>query len=130
MCLVTRQRKPKILKRDLKVYKVLKEGGYSKYTNFCWTPKELCKENIHTTGNRGKDMKYCDSKAMDVYWRLSGCIEIDRGFHACCTKERARKLLAMFGFTEESVCEFLIPKGSEVYYDCTGLVVANQMMML
>ena len=133
MCLVTRQRKPKILKKDLKVYKVLREGSRSKYQNFLWEPEISHKEIIHITDNKKWDrFQFCDDKTMDKYYKLSGCIEIDKGFHACCTKERAEGLSAdpRYSCIKEEVYAFLIPKGSEVYYDCTGLIVANQMMML
>ena len=130
MCLVTRQRKPKILKKDLKVYKLLKEGNFSPFNSFRWNKTNLYKTMFCIQKGNGKDMCFADGKSKDKYFSLSQCTEISEGFHACVTMERAEELKIGVSWIICTINEFLIPKGSEVYYDCTGLVVANQMMML
>ena len=131
MCLVTRQRKPKILKKDLKVYKVLKSGNDSPYNNYHWRKGQLETTKFSLKTGNGKNFCFADFQSLKKYNDLSQCTEIGKGFHACMTKERAESVTPKI-FTNENyeICEFLIPKGSEVYYDCTGLIVANQMMML
>ena len=134
MCLITRQKKAKITKKDLVVFKCLNNGDISVSRYFPWIEGQLVKCDLkiikreHPSNNHGGDWFYADHITNGIYNGLSNCYAISVGLHACTTKERAKRLADCYD--TNIIEEFLIPKGSEVFYDVTGLIVSNQMMML
>ena len=128
MCLVTFQRKPKILKKDLRVYKAVimyDDEIHSTYYDFTWEKGKLYTEKLLIEKFPFKSVEHYDSIVFDHYnttskYKLT-CIS--DGFHAALNEQRLKN-------SPYDIMEFLIPKGSEVYYDATGLVVSNQMMLL
>ena len=134
MCLVTFQKKAKITKKDLVVYKsiqLLQDGTFNSiYNGFNWEKGILYKTNLGIYERiAGKTIVY-DSIAAEIYntnCKVENRIanEISEGFHACLTKERVNE-----NFDKYPCREFIIPKGSEVFYDKTGLIVSNQMKRL
>jgi hypothetical protein len=129
MCLVTRQRKAKILKEDIKVYKMIEDGNKSVFERFTWTKGKLFTTKLGIEYGHGKDFCFADDVCNQMYSGLNNCTGISSGFHACLTKERAKQFDIKW-MNNIAVCEFLIPKGSEVFYDETDLIVSNQIMML
>jgi hypothetical protein len=70
---------------------------------------------------------------MYYYYNKEALYTVSRGFHAFLSTKRIEAgywdlNVQMEGKWE--IKEMLIPKGSEVYYDATGLVVSNQMILL
>lgn len=139
MCLVTRQRKPRITKRDLVVYKVINVNYLTKaihsryFPEFIWRKGKMeetkldysrTEYNSAERFDREVDNKYCKGNFGSNNYEI--ITEVGRGFHATKTRKR----LMECGYSWESIMKFLIPKGSEVFTDITGLIVSNQMMML
>ncbi len=137
MCLITRQKKAKILNKDLKVYKSISikfDNVITSYfqSSFIWHQNVLkisdsliIKPRLNPVNNNGNDWFYADGIALNKYEGMSQTYYITFGFHACLTRKRCINL----NYTG-NIKEFLIPKGSQVFYDATGLIVSNQMMML
>ena len=138
MCLVTTQRKAKITKKDLVVFKGVREFDgeirslyhgfryeenipYARALKIERNPVEVVTvfDDIATTKYKPwkRDYEKSTKKAMNKI-----VTEISCGFHACLTKERVTD-------KDYIIREFIIPKGSEVYYDATGLIVSNQIIL-
>lgn len=133
MCLITRQKKAKILKKDLIVFKFIKENNFSSYHHFWWEKRRLYLQALSPKSIANKcayegDFSYADCQAQEKYEGLTQCYHLSEGFHSCLTKQRAKKARPSEPFTK--IVKFLIPKGSKVFYDATELVVSNQIMML
>lgn len=137
MCLLTYQKKAKRLKEDLIVYKIVRacDGKYeSVFNDFQWFKGVLEKTKM----KRGVDA-CCYDDASTHYQRMvhvngdlckilkPSVISISKGFHAALNKKRLQN---NFSYGHEEILPFLVPAGSLVYYDDTGLIVSNQMMML
>ena len=131
MCLITRQKKAKILKKDLIIFKTV--NVYNDViqsvcqSHFKWIANKLEKVNLNIKSvHNTKDRFYTDEGTQKIYEKLSQCVSISEGFHAALTPDRP--ICIEWDYVE--VKEFLIPAGSEVFYNATGLIVSNQMMML
>jgi hypothetical protein len=127
MCLLTQQSKPIIITKDLIVYKDVKkveEDIYiSSHEGFKWKKGVLEQRCLFVCTCDPQTSSSLDYITNNYYFNKNKVLSISIGLHAYCDKERPSHL---FG----KLKEFLIPKGSEVYYDATGLIVSNQMMML
>lgn len=135
MCLITKQKKPIILEQDIIVYKKMMciVVGYasSVYHAFEYKIGKLYTTTI-TNSQRGR---YADATTSDFYEEYFISIEdseikfdekvivYNEGFHFYTTKERANKS------RNGELWECIIPAGSEVYYDETGLGVTNQIII-
>lgn len=137
MCLLTRQIKPITTKKDLVVYKRLNiTNNYLskkiKYNSYYQEGYEYVKGILNTTTfgitkELPNDTISFDNIATDYYKHYNLLINrkltvISEGFHACLTEERLNNYEISF--------EFLIPKGSLIFKDATGLIVSNQIIML
>lgn len=121
MCLVTTQKKPKIAKKAITVYKFLYNGS-SPYQCF---PYELGK--LYSVGMKESDDEITYDKiateALEQYREGGKKIRyIGQGFHSILAKKRVKRC-------DESgnqlyICT--IPKGAEYYTDNTGLIVSNK----
>ena len=138
MCLVTLQRKPKITKKDMVVWK---RGSfsddnrrfYSFYRDYTWESNKIVKVKlryeIKSYSKSEKfdgivENKYCDVNRYNLIFT-----EISVGFHASLTRKR---LLGVYNdetdFNKKlHLQKFIIPAGSEVFTDRSGLIVSNQM---
>lgn len=139
MCLVTRQIKPITTKKDLVVFKDVEEGfdnaGICKslYFYFEWRKNVLNTTDLCVTRIRPYDFRppdhnnpnnYFDGIAHLFYVKDKRKLtEVSNGFHAVLTKKRLTQPCY-------SRVKFLIPKGSLIFKDATGLIVSNQMMLL
>jgi hypothetical protein len=131
MCLITEQKEPIITEKDKIVYKTLTRELYATSYSFSYTigvlyHQEIVYNNIPTT--------YMGEKVQEKYgfnWTnfRSVCknyTNVHDGFHFFRTKVRARE----FAHSSEVIVSCLIPKGSQVFYDKTGLGVTNQIKII
>ena len=136
MCLITEQKIAKILKEDLTVYKTLQivRGNNLKSMKheFYWDIGRLYKQPLKVD-NIPDTM--ADKIVDDHYFKDGGFCTAARyltnvhdGFHFYCSKERMGKS-CWHGWGEIVRVECTVPKGSRVYFDETGLGVANQIII-
>jgi hypothetical protein len=128
MCLVTKQKEAIVTTKDMIVYKLLTWNLKSLTYKFQWEINKL--ENTSLTIKPfciyTDAMDYMAKriyKIMDLTLDDKHLYSITTGFHAAMTKVRAGD----YGYT---CYKALIPAGSEVFFDETGLIVSNQMMIL
>jgi len=129
MCLVTRQKKAKVLTKDLIAFKMLKVKD-SKIKSLCfpktWKINKVEKTNF-TFVEKRHEYSFNDGEAVDKYCHLSNTICIAQGFHASLTKNR---IIDFSADERDGVYKVKIPAGSKVYYDCTGLIVSDTMILI
>ena len=157
MCLITKQKKPIILTEDITVYKILgvrKDGSYyssirkfSYILNQCYvtaitkSQKGLYNDSIavkfyekfeDVEAELLKEFKNIakgeDSIGVNFYVEVVVCNE---GFHFYTDLPRIMKIIENFySFPKKyHIMACTVPKGSEVYYDETGLGVANKIII-
>ena len=135
MCLITEQKEAIILTEDLIVYKLFlvdENGKLSAiYQDFIYERNRLYKTTLtFCEGNKNpcfdtEAAMYLESNYVSWYERPlrdNGLIAVIEGFHSAETSRRLRD-----GY---DTIKCLIPAGSEVFYDKTGLIVSNQIMVL
>ena len=141
MCLITKQKEPIILKEDLVVYKVLDKDLKSAMQEFQYAFNTLYEAEIEESENPcfagSYDRKYY-GKGL-ILLNLVGpntitdksFIAYGRGIHFASSIERANiyKNEIYYG-ARFVIVECLIPAGSEVYYDETGLGITNQLTVV
>ena len=146
MCLVTTQEKAKITKKDIIVYKQLSinkehDDGIrymSPYRNAMYHKKQL---NTVTLSMEKRTVmpRDCFDDYVTIKYDVFGSFDITKkeytvvsvGFHSALTYYRLYKMYA----NEQRdriypIRRFLIPRGSQVFYNATGLIVSNQIIML
>jgi hypothetical protein len=138
MCLITKQSEPEILEEDLIVYKLLyKYGGkyHSPFTIFMYNLHELYQTKIQTsddfsffdnidretfenenTKDSGRSIRY---KVLNNGYSVFG-----QGFHSALTMERLQT-----HHINDEIYICIIPKGSEIYTNSSGLVISNQIII-
>ena len=132
MCLVTRQIKPITTKEDLVVFKYVrinedKSVWSCYYPDEPWKKGELKTTELYSERRLPKGVITFDYETDFVYKDAAFVKQdefitsISKGFHAALTKKRLKNLHCR---------KFLIPKGSKVFKDSTGLIVSNKMMLL
>ena len=129
MCLITRQKKAKVLTKDLIAYKMLRVED-SKIGSLCfpktWEINKVEKTDF-TFVKKRREYNFNDTEAMNKYYHLSNTICIAQGFHASLTKYR---IIDFSADERAEVFKVKIPAGSKVYYDCTGLIVSDTMILI
>ena len=131
MCLITEQITPIILEKDLVVYKqIIRKNRNIVFSNFCefeYKLGKLYQTDIEYSDNRSP----YDSTASEYYYSdtMIGkpLQSYGIGFHSVLSKERFR-FVSKFD-KNDRIVSCTIPKGSEVYYDKTGLVISNQIVI-
>lgn len=116
MCLITKQKKPKIAKEDIIVYKVLVNYGNRLHSPYQWYLYKL--NELVTIDKFGIDYSRINTKLFFIY----------EGLHSYISKELAFKEQKSWVPIENiSVYEGIVPKGSEYYVskDRTELVSNN-----
>jgi len=132
MCLIT-EKLPEILKEDLIVYKLLKDDltsifkGYRYTLGVTYGKQELIAdvESEYFFADSEVSRYYSnneDPEYVRMYLSRFNLHGYARGYHFYTTKERARKSI----YNCYSLVECIVPKGSTVVYDSTGLGVASQ----
>lgn len=152
MCLVTRQKKPIILEEDLVVYK---QGRLEKTCSgklvfvsgiqgYGYAFDRLYETGIRQTARRkscvavfdeivasnllNTDNVYAFSQLFDKFNLLRPeFISISHGFHWALSKERYDNRQPMYGRMNIVAC--VVPAGSQVYFDDSGLGVSNQIII-
>ena len=129
MCLVTKQRKAKIAKKDITCYKHLRRFDLTTtYQFYVYNVGRL--DKTHLSFGRNNHWCLADEAAMNFYWKASRkrvLTEVIHGFHAYLSIDRAQAVMCE---GNEGLYEFLIPAGSEYFTDKTGLIVSNQIMLV
>lgn len=137
MCLVTEQEKPETIKKDLIVYKSLTvtEKGrlMSAMYEFRYELNVLYKAKITSDCVFDYFADGIASRKYDLLGRSSDVLKeklkhfnhIHEGFHSMESVKRAKGI-----WMETKIFECLIPKGSKVYKDATGLIVSNQIIIV
>jgi len=139
MCLVTYQKKPVVATEDIVCFKIVRHccdllttDFYSYYYKFKWYIGKLyITELSFVTGLDYYSCNFYDAISDDFYndkHRLSfleRLVEVSDGFHAMLDFNRAN-----LENDNRILAECLIPKGSLIFTDATGLIVSNQMIML
>ena len=135
MCLITEQKKAIRTKEDMIVWKNVREeynGAVSSvYRTFEWKEGEVYKTRMDLSQDpicydfdvrREYGLIYIPNPSLQTTLSALNLKAIGRGFHAFMDIDRADD--------SEPIRQFLIPAGSLVYKDKTGLIVSNQIMML
>ncbi len=104
---------PKIAKRAIKVFKVLKEEGVSKYRGFHY-------QRGNHYYQEGKQKFTFDIGGYKGNWVL----HINQGLHSYNTIERAKEELGWY----ERVVTMYIPRGSQYYRNHDGELVSDQLI--
>ena len=137
MCLITNQKEPEILKEDLTVFKVLKDNLKSPLQGFRYSKNKLYENVIEES----EDPSFADSESLNFYdeegFSMLEVLEIHdlkafgKGFHSITTEERAlsykNDLYTVYPLNNVFSC--IIPKGSEIYRDATGLIISNKLII-
>lgn len=138
MCLITKQQKPFIAKRDMVVYKELSwvnhEIARSIYEYFSYEIGKLYKTKIKALSYTDNWASYDDkdSQYLDKYfdgWFTEKKVRVKnklkcfgQGFHSVNKPSR-------FVDVDYTIYECTIPKGSEYYREPTGCIVSNQIII-
>ncbi len=137
MCLITKQTKPVKTRKNKTVYKLVNPGNEKNTTcesflsprPFLYEIDVLNQTEINTSTEKAAydnivQEKYkLDPRHIDDYnKKLKTITVLGEGFHAALEAGR----LSTYG--NKIIAEFLIPKGSLVYTDATGLIISNQII--
>lgn len=141
MCLITKQKKPTKLTKDLTVYKkvdLINNVPHSAHNNFKWEINKLYSTKMLPS----TEIKMHDELVNDCYslhdltyeyvekeklkiLKDKKLVAIGHGFHSAKNIDRF-----IYGCWGRNVfVECTIPKGSLIYKDKTGLIVSNQIIM-
>ena len=143
MCLITKQKEPIILKKDLKVWKVVNEGEgekdvrslsfYFRYKlNKQYNQHLLMDNHPETYADDIVSEHYKFHKPSNTFNQVaSKMTNVHQGFHFYKTLKRLNRAYHKERRKQNYyvVIKCTIPKGSEVFYDETGLGVANQIII-
>ena len=135
MCLITKQKRVKILKEDLTVYKRFYQDPDGRILP--WNPEFRDKITYEVREIHKQPLKV-DNNLKSIYDRHVGyaynlkigqqalkLTHIHEGFHAVLTYERLNK--RAYEDYVDYVCT--IPKGSRVFTDKTGLIVSDTIIL-
>ena len=136
MCLITEQKKPIKIRKDRIVYKT-GYGGFvngkmrvlfTPYNKFKYELNKLYETKFTYLPTSSKDAIGHDDMVTVAYgWKServlnSSLIVIAAGFHAATKKQRLKTAYY-------DLVECVIPKGSLIYEDKTGLIVSNKIII-
>ena len=129
MCLITKQKRVKILKEDLVVYKMIRSVGdrcFAWMRDFEYTLGFLHKQEMEVNNTPQTAMDEDVLHAYNILNSLEHSIHLTHvhiGFHFATSIERVYDY-------NEVIFECIVPKGSRVYFDKTGLGVTNQIKIV
>jgi hypothetical protein len=137
MCLITKQKEPIILTEPLIVYKVMNDysgqikpayhcvGGFQYKINKLNTTKIAPSElNMYFDHNVGYEYDLNDIDSLPDQLEKLKIFAYGAGFHFATNTDRLNNCNY-----SECMYECIIPAGSEVYYDKTGLGITNQIIV-
>ena len=137
MCLITNQKEPEILKEDLIVYKVLHENLGSPIQGFKYSKNTLYENEIEES----KYPSFADIESQNFYGKgglsMQALLEMHdlksfgKGFHSVTTEKRALSYKnQIYSMSHKyNVFSCIIPEGSEIYRDATGLIISNKLII-
>jgi hypothetical protein len=156
MCLITKTKKVKVLKRDLPVWKLLGPNNESLVQKYPYKEGKIHTAKMTKLPNDSRNWKAADGTASEgldkLYpsWRNLGediwfeearerdnAMCIQKGLHAYTTRRRAsgmKKDIAenfWLSITYETVnvVKFIIPEGAEYYKDEFGCIISNKIKL-
>ena len=141
MCLITEQKRAGVLKKDMKVYKVVRKNDEtycSPIQSFEWKWDLLYETNMGIIRNVvypsiffGGKYSFTDKAAAEGYSGFRGRLTvIHEGFHAYTTRERINLehwKQSIYAFSD--ILCFTIPVGAKVFRDATGLIVSDKIIL-
>lgn len=132
MCLVTDQQEPIKTTRNMTVYKMFQTtefdnifSPWSDEHEFKYELNKLHKEKIRFDNNFES---YMDDEVRDNYpnFRSRELTHVHNGFHSV----KKQKRMDLFNQWEQEIkMKCIIPKGSLIFKDKTGLIVSNQIIL-
>lgn len=136
MCLITNQKEPEILEEDLIVFKVLKDNLKSPMLGFRYSKNKLYENEIEES----EYPAFADEESYNFYnegLSTQKVLEIHdlkafgKGFHSITTEERALSYKnQIYSISHKyNVFSCIIPEGSEIYRDATGLIISNKFIV-
>lgn len=132
MCLITEEKETRITDEDIICYKILNHDLTSTTTNYQYVLNKLNETKITMEEmSRGRFMSsdscWADWKATERYiFEFDNILNVvSEGFHSFLTLERL-----FIWVMPNKVYKCLIPAGSEIITDDTGLIVSNQIIIL
>ena len=135
MCLITTQSVPTILKKDKIVYKLLCDDYRSKfYKDYLYVPRILNTTEIKIAQDGDKwafdkisSNHYFDN---DNEYNFQDLRFYGQGFHSINSLERYFNYIKNHPQSNDKILvKCIIPKGSEIYEDETGLLVSNKIIV-
>lgn len=140
MCLITEKTKPVKIRKDKIVYKELDKVDDETFRStsqfFLYTLGECFKTDFNILSASHDDAISCDDITDEVYGSLPDRREapeecehlicITKGFHSVKTIKRMSDWTS---FHPAVIVECIIPKGSLVYEDSTGLLASNMIII-
>ena len=147
MCLITRQQEPIILKEDLEVYKVIRLSEKGVYKSFFYGDFEYELNKLYSTTilqTEDVDKVRAFDNEVEKTYNIAGSgfdsykgvikelknktlFTYGQGFHSIVGRENTKRKEPRYLCRRIVKC--IVPKGSEVYYDETGLCVSNQIIV-
>lgn len=124
MCLQTKQKEPKIAKKDKTVYKILSiykmDEFRSPFEGFIYkVGKKYSTKIKETSNNCAYDNIANAAKKLNTNYKSYGA-----GFHSALKKDRLK-----LDFSNERLVKCIIPAGSKYYVGFSGLVVSNKIIV-
>jgi|GEM_PF-6784958 len=120
MCIRIENRKYTIAKEDIIVYKACKKWGenfYSYYECFKYIPNKRYHSEISF---RQDSAGYLDGVERMAWLNVDkNILFIEEGFHSCLTMDR------LYTYTPTVTGQFIIPRGSKIWYGRTNLIVSD-----
>ena len=132
MCLITEQKRVKILKEDLTVYKIIYDSPWGLQA---YIKRFYYKIGVVYEQKLGVDNipdSYYGEEVVNVYNLDSSLFgsehltHVHEGFHFTTNPKRIKGHCSF----SKKVYECTVPKGSHVYFDKTGLGVSNQIKIV
>lgn len=133
MCLIT-DKQPEVLTEDLETYKLVYKDTKVNSFSAIHYPFEY-KTNVlySTTIETSTRLSPFDDISLRDYEQNFGITNdcfYGKGFHSALSEQRLIELEIYLDFSNTIIVKCLIPKGSVVIYDRTGLLVSNQIKIL
>lgn len=147
MCLLTATEVPSLVEEDLQVFKMFRLGTLTTvHRDFTYTLDQL----FQTEMLLSKQGISSDQIAVEAFLRMGlefhcdwgrrlcylpkDCTHsfVGQGFHSCDTEDRAARCKLVTNICPQDEIEIrtaIIPAGSLVYRDNTGLIVSNQIII-
>lgn len=136
MCLITNQKEPEILEKDLIVFKVLDKNLKSPMQEFKYSKNKLYENEIEESeypvfADEESYNFYSEGLSTQKVLEIHDLKAFGKGFHSITTEERALSYKnEIYSMSHKyNVFSCIIPEGSEIYRDATGLIISNKFIV-